>query len=76
MITTLLNKTIKIPVMVLVVRAIFWENNKYYQQVSLDEYPYEIQKWYIMIELTIPKESVLIKQVHWTNAIFATIGIS
>ena len=62
--------------MVLVVRAIFWENNKYYQQVSLDECPYEIQKWYIMIELTIPKESVLIKQVHWTNAIFATTGIS
>ena len=29
-----LNKTIEIPVMVLVARAIFYENNKYYPQVS------------------------------------------
>ena len=32
-----LNKTIEIPVMVIVVRAIFYENNKYYPQVSLHE---------------------------------------
>ena len=31
-----LNKTIKIPVMVLTVTAIFYENKKYYQQVFLD----------------------------------------
>ena len=30
-------KTIEIPVMVIVVRAIFYENNKYYPQVFLDE---------------------------------------
>ena len=32
-----LNKTIKVPVMIIVVRAGFHENNKYYPQVFLDE---------------------------------------
>ena len=32
-----IDKTIEIPVMVIVVRAIFYENNKYYQQDFLDE---------------------------------------
>ena len=32
-----LNKTIKITVVVIVVRAIFYENNKYYPQDFLDE---------------------------------------
>ena len=32
-----LNKTIEIPVMVIVVRAISYQNNKYYPQVFLDE---------------------------------------
>ena len=31
------NKTIEIPVMIIVVRIIFYENNKYYAQVFLDE---------------------------------------
>ena len=38
----LLNKTIEMSVMVTVVRAIFYENNKYYPQVLLDECLYEI----------------------------------
>ena len=33
-----LNKTIEIPTMPIVVRAVFHENNKYYIQVFLDEY--------------------------------------
>ena len=33
----LLNKTIKIPTMKIVARAVFHENNKYYPQVFLDE---------------------------------------
>ena len=37
-----LNKMTEIPVMVIVVRAIFYENNKYYPQVFLDECLYEI----------------------------------
>ena len=37
-----LNKTIEIPSMAIVVRSISLENNKYYQQVFLDECPYEI----------------------------------
>ena len=32
-----LNKTIEIPVMIIVVRASFHENKKYYPQVFLDE---------------------------------------
>ena len=32
-----LNKTIEIPNMIIVVRAVFFENNKYYLQVFLDE---------------------------------------
>ena len=38
-----LNKTIEIPSMIIVVRAVFYENNKYYPQVFLDEclYKYE-----------------------------------
>ena len=32
-----LNKTIEIPVMVIVFRAIFYENNKYYPKIFLDE---------------------------------------
>ena len=31
------NKTIEIPGMTIVVRAIFYENNKYYRQVFLDD---------------------------------------
>ena len=33
-----LNKTIEIPTMAIVVRAVFHENNKYYLQVFLDEF--------------------------------------
>ena len=36
-----LNKTIEIPSMVIVVRAIFYENNKYYPKVFLDECLYK-----------------------------------
>ena len=37
-----LNKTIEIPCMIIVVRAIFLENNKYYPQVLLDECLYKL----------------------------------
>ena len=36
-----LNKTIEIASMIIVVRAIFLENNKYYPQVFLDECLYK-----------------------------------
>ena len=39
-----LNKTIEIPTMAIVVKAIFHENNKYYPQVLLYECLYKIQK--------------------------------
>ena len=35
------NQKIKIPPMAIVVRAIFFENNKYYPQVFLDECLYK-----------------------------------
>ena len=37
-----LNKTTEIPSMIIVVRAVFHENNKYYQQGFLDEYLYKL----------------------------------
>ena len=37
-----LNKMIDIPSMIIVVRAVFLENNKYYQQVFLDECLYKL----------------------------------
>ena len=37
-----LNKTIKIPTITIVVRAIFFENKKYYPQAFLDECLYKI----------------------------------
>ena len=38
----LLNKMIQIPVMVIVVRGIFYQNNKHYPQVFLDKCMYKI----------------------------------
>ena len=37
-----LNKTIDIPIMKIIVRAIFLRNNKFYQQVFLDKCLYKI----------------------------------
>ena len=37
-----LNKTIKNPIMTIVVRPVFHENNKYYSQAFLDECLYKI----------------------------------
>ena len=37
-----LNKTIEIPTMTVVVRAIFLKNNKYYPQIFLDECLYKL----------------------------------
>ena len=38
-----LNKRIEIPSMIIVIRAFFYENNKYYPQFFLDECPFKIQ---------------------------------
>ena len=37
-----LNKIIENPSMIIVVRDVFYENNKYYPQVFLDEYLYKL----------------------------------
>ena len=37
-----LNKPIETPIVTIVVRAVFHENNKYYAQVFLDECQYKI----------------------------------
>ena len=37
-----LSKIIEIPTMTIVVRAVFYENNKYYPQVFLYEYLYKL----------------------------------
>ena len=49
-----LNKIIKIDIATMVVRAIFYENNKYYPQVFLDDF-------FIMIELIFLKQLMLIR---------------
>ena len=36
------NKTIEIPSMIIVVRAVFYENNRYYLQVFLNESLYKL----------------------------------
>ena len=54
-----LNKTIEIPIVTIVVRAIFYEDNKCYPPVFLDESLYKIQKCYIIIELTFLKKLLL-----------------
>ena len=66
--------------MIIVVRAVFHENNKYYPQVFLHECLYEL---WIMNNMKMPyfertdvlKELILIKQVHQKSVMFATIGI-
>ena len=73
-----LNKTIGIPTTAVVVRLISFENNKYYPRVFLDECLYKlqiIQKCYIIIEFTLLKELMLIKQVYQKGVIFVTTGI-
>ena len=70
------NKMIEIPIIAIVVRAVFHENNKYYPQVSLDEYLYKLQKCYIMIELTLLKGLILINQAHQKSVLIVTICIS
>ena len=66
--------------MIIVVRAVFHENNKYYPQVFLHECLYEL---WIMNNMKMPyfertdvlKELILLKQVHQKSVMFATIGI-
>ena len=71
-----LNKAIEVPIIAIVIRAVFLENNKYYSQVFLDECLYKIWKCYIMIELTFLMELILVKQAHQKGVMFVTIGIS
>ena len=75
----LINKTIEIPSMIILIKAVFHANDKYYPQVFLDECVYKlliIRKCYITIELTFLKEFMLIKQGNQKNVIIATFGFS
>ena len=66
-----LNNMIEIPGMIIVFRAFFQENNKYYPQVFLDECLYKlwiIWKCYILIELMFLKELMLtLFKMGWGN---------
>ena len=53
-----LNKTIVIPIITIVIRAVFHKNNKYYPQVFVDECLCKLWKCYIMIELMFLKELI------------------
>ena len=71
---------IEICSMIIVVRAVFHENNKYYPQVFFHECLYKLR---IMNNMKMPyfertdvlKELILLKQVHQKSVMFATIGI-
>ena len=72
-----LNKTIEIPRMKTVVRAVFYENKKLYPQVFLDECLYKlwiILKFYIFVEFMFLKELMLIRQAIQKSLTFVTIG--
>ena len=68
-----LNKTIKIPSMIIVVRAVFHENNKYYSQVFLDEcYRQKVSIFYLLFLLittalliTLKCENILIFDISY-----------
>ena len=61
-------KTIEIHNATIVVRVAFYENNKYYPQVFLDE-------CYFMIEFKFLKELMLIRQANQKSVIFVTIVV-
>ena len=69
-----LNKTIEIPIVTIVVTAVFHENDKYNPQFFLDECLCKKWKWYAMTELTLLKELMLIEQVHQKSVMFVVIG--
>ena len=69
-----LNKTLEMCNMIVVVRAVFPENNKYYPQTFLMNV-YISYKRYILRELTFVRKIMLIKQMNKKSAIFFTIGI-
>ena len=70
-----LNKTVEIPIVTIVVREVFHENNQYYPQVFLDECLHKIKKYYVIIQLTFLKELMLIKQAHQKSVMFVTVYI-
>ena len=58
----LLNKTLEMCNMIVVVRAVFHENNKYYPQTFLMN-AYVSYKRYILIESTFVMKIMLIRQI-------------
>ena len=68
---------------ILIIKSVVNKNkNEYYNNIFLEKGSYK-DKWmfayykcYNMIELTLPKELMLIKQVHQKGVMFVTIGIS
>ena len=66
------NKPLKFHNLTIIVRSVFEENDKYYPQIFLDEFLYELYKCYNMISL---KELILINQINQKNALLAIIVI-
>ena len=66
-----LNKTIYD--MIIVIKAVFSENSKYYPQVFLDEYLYKLWKNIKMLIRKSLKELMLIRQANQKSGIFVTI---
>ena len=58
-----LGKLIYFPTMTVIIRCVFKPNGIYYHQFFLDDCLYQIQKRFLMKELTVVKELILVKVV-------------
>ena len=68
-----LHKLLKLHYLTIIARSVFQVENKYYPQVSLDEYFYELGMLeYDRIDVTV-KELMVMKQMHQKNVIFVII---
>ena len=72
-----LNKPLKFHAMTIIIRSVFEEDDKLYQQIFLDDTLHElVSECYSTKELMFQKELMLIKQVCQKNVNFVIIGFS
>ena len=62
-----LSKTLRLLNLTIIIRSVFQDVGKYYPQVFLDEYLYELCKCYNMKELMFQKELTLMNQISQKN---------
>ena len=65
---------------VIVIRSVFNDNNKYYPQILLDKFFYKLTEYilfkcYILIKMMFMKVLMLMRQVHLKSLLFVIIFI-